>query len=842
MSNKERPRKSSRKTSSQTPEGYQGWILGFDSEWVTKGDKNTILSYQWWLIKGDRGAGGILYPKDLGKRASLKGFIGKVLQTAKNKEKLFHHYPRHLMMVAHFSLADLAAFDDFHDGIKAAFPSVRKTHVTFRPREQTWTDSSRNQRNIRIELRDSMLMAPNGSRLEDLGNLHSIPKIELPAGRIERMDLLLKEDRALFEKYAIQDARITAVHASKMAEMNYKLVGENHIPISLGSMAVDYCMKLWEATNISYLDVLGKEEVEQEVYNPVQRRNQRRRTLAYINDVHENDSFAVEGYHGGRNEAFYFGASSERDWRDIDLVGAYSTAMATLGMIKWDTIRFTKELKNFTLSRVGIARVKFRFPPDTRFPGLPVRVDDNLIFPMSGETVVTAAEIAVAIEQGCKIEILKGLVIDQCFETSPFQKIVKSATDSRNAAKEAGRDLEQKLYKELINSFYGKFAQGLRKKRIFNTLVGETEDMPPSRITQSYIAGHITGLVRAVLSEIMNKLPEEYEIISVTTDGFITDAPEAVMETLLDGPICKLLKETRMSLVGNENILETKHEVRQVLCWRTRGQATLKNSGSGKAPLLAKAGLKSPRGYSEDKQNDWILQNFVDRSWDTTFDYDRLRGMRDLYEKGGDLVTETHTQRLNMDFDFKRRVNKRRITTRQIRGIDHVAFETLPWHSIEEYKECRELSSTFKTDTQSCLKTKGELKLFLEKLGSKANFKGNARLSPRGLINTATNIVIRAMVHEMWELSLQGKSKKYWKERLSEAGFPAKTDTFKKAKSWPPPEAYLIEMTDETLSLAYWLQNEFPDFDFNYLFADRYGKHTRHLENIPKVDEADSEI
>lgn len=817
-------RKSTKRKNSSKSTNPTDYILGFDSEWVDRDGKNHILSYQWHMITPNGAANGLFLTKDLKKpRMSLPEFLGKSLEAAKSAG-LFAQYPTAVTLVAHFSLADLNAFDDFHDAIKAAFDNVRKTYVSLGdPETVTITDSNNHQRKIEVTLRDSKLIAPSGSKLEDIGVLHGVQKIQLPAGMIEQMDVLLKKDPQLFERYAVRDAEVTALHAQKMSEKAEELAGKRKVPISLGGMAIDYCLKEWEDSGISILDVLGREEVIRRVWDEKKRRYIKKKEYPYVRDVHENIDFVTECYHGGRNEAFMFGASEEDDWRDIDLVGAYSTAMATVGMLDWDNIKETTDINDFAPDAVGYARVSFEFPPDVRYPGLPVRMPNNLIFPRMGEAYVTAPEIAVALEQGCKIEIQKGRVVPMSTSVKPVFEVVKRATEGRNAAKKAGDVLEDKLYKELINSFYGKFAQGLRKKRIFSTTTGETEDMEPSRVTQAFIAAHVTGLVRAILSEVMNAIPDAYQIISVTTDGFITNAPEDVTDAASDGAICSIFKQCRTELGGNDIILEDKHQVRQVLCWRTRGQATLKKA-KGHPSMLAKAGLKAPYGLDTDGQNKWIVDNFVQRTPETKFTYERLRGLRSIYDDGGDLISEEHAQRLNMDFDFKRRVEPYKIWMRPVDGHDHLAFQTLPWMTKEDYEHCRDVRSGFIDEAQRCLKTKEDLKALTDMVEGRKNLPTGVNRSGKGgkggSIHDAVRMVVRAMVHDQWGLSLGGKSYAYWVKVFKDWQYDVTDNMFKKAKSrdGAAPD-HSVELNADVLGLQTRLRKYFQGFDHNAMLA-----------------------
>ncbi|MCU6875972.1 hypothetical protein N4696_24810, partial [Escherichia coli] len=85
--------------------------------------------------------------------------------------------------------------------------------------------------------------------------------------------------------------------------------------------------------------------------------------------------------------------------------------------------------------------------------------------------------------------------------------------------------LEEKFWKEIGNSLYGKLAQGLRAKTAFDTARGVNRSLPPSSVTQPFFAAHVTGFIRAVVGELMNALPSDSTVVSVTTDGFLTNCP-----------------------------------------------------------------------------------------------------------------------------------------------------------------------------------------------------------------------------------------------------------------------------------------------------------------------------
>ena len=174
-------------------------IIGFDTEYTraTDGQTNVVLSYQ-FAGKTDKGEwSGIIYPrgKKHSDRIKLVDLIGSAIEDGRRQNILPSKWPVSVYATAHFSRADLPSFKDF-DKLKREFDSVRKTFVTLGAKvyKATYTDKSRNQHKLSINLLDTMLLTPGASNsLDSLGDLYDFPKIQLPEGAIEKMDLLLKE-------------------------------------------------------------------------------------------------------------------------------------------------------------------------------------------------------------------------------------------------------------------------------------------------------------------------------------------------------------------------------------------------------------------------------------------------------------------------------------------------------------------------------------------------------------------------------------------------------------------------------------------------------------------------
>jgi hypothetical protein len=335
-----------------------------------------------------------------------------------------------------------------------------------------------------------MTIAPGGSSLASLGELLGLPKIDIPAGAIEAMDKFLKTDKKLFECYAIRDAEIAAEFAWKLAEFNKDQGLGFEIPLTLGSLAVKLVEDLWEKNGVRKLDVLGKEISTEKVYSKGRYRTVKKEVP--LHTVHLHEALATECYHGGRNEAYHFGPTGDNFWTDIDLSGAYSTAMAAIRMPDWDKLVVSNEVKNFTADTLGLAHVTFKFPDDCSYPCLPVRTDNGLVFPLEGQSYCGSPEIVLAIELGAQVKITHGIIIPWASDVRPFEMFSQKVREKRKSFKKGS--IFEKTWKEIGNSLYGKVAQGLRKKRVFDSRNDDSADLPQSKVTQAYLAAYITSV------------------------------------------------------------------------------------------------------------------------------------------------------------------------------------------------------------------------------------------------------------------------------------------------------------------------------------------------------------
>ncbi len=292
------------------------------------------------------------------------------------------------------------------------------------------------------------------------------------------------------------------------------------------------------------------------------------------------------------------------------------------------------------------------------------------MFPLEGESVCASPELVLARRLGAEIEIVSGLIIpwlsdERLFE--PFTKMVQ--TRRREAQSVYGKgSLEDKLYKEIGNSLYGKTAQGVHPKRVFNSRKGGTEELQPSAITNPYFAAYVTSFIRAVVGEQIAGVPASRIVISVTTDGFLTDAPLHEIDN--SGPLCAAFLELRRRLFSEDVILEEKHRVGQVVAMRTRGQLTAQ-SIEGFEIVMAKAGVKPPSEIKD--QNEYMLDLYLERQPGQRHAQKTLISSREMWLTESDLVAVLKEPRLSLEFDMKRCPD--RPCEMEVRGRQHLAFK-----------------------------------------------------------------------------------------------------------------------------------------------------------------------
>lgn len=383
-------------------------------------------------------------------------------------------------------------------------------------------------------------------------------------------------------------------------------------------------------------------------------------------------------------------------------------------------------------ARKSYALVDFSHKPDTRFPVFAVRVGDRgLVFPLRGTTYATAPEIKAAHDIGCDIQIRWGVILPWHKHEMPedrlFYSFVKGVRTMRDdykvaekkraaAAGDSVQDLLEEQYVKLLgNSLTGKCSQGLRPKNVYDTRGAHSVKLQHSAITNPAIAAHITGFVRAVLAEILNRIPRHHVVVSATTDGFLSSAGEGDID--LSGDLCRRFQKLCDWVLPGSKMLEVKHRVGQVVCMKTRGQLTSRLVSSEKI-VMAKAGVQpvveTNRSMTTEQirrlQNDKLLEMYLSRTHESVVVMRSFPSLRDQWEKGLDLVKQQRSMRMSLEPDLKRRLVQPREYLVGASGISHLAADTVPWETAFDFEAARAKLDEFRT--RQCLKTVDDFKAF----------------------------------------------------------------------------------------------------------------------------------
>ncbi|AHD02289.1 DNA-directed DNA polymerase [Leisingera methylohalidivorans DSM 14336] len=757
-------------------------VIGFDTEYqretVTNADgqvelRNQVLSYQYScrVITPDNADSephwsGIVLPKGRGddKRLTVTEFVEHAL-TAGFRALPDLKVPVDVYLVAHFTRADVPGFSDFKDEASRKamnLENVRNLFMNVSKDIDVKLKRAGGSRPIRlkVKIRDTIALAPTGAKsLAQLGDILGFEKLKLsddPDKELhykQHMAEFMEANWRLFREYAIRDAEICAQYTSRIIRLYCDKTGKFKLPVTLTSIGVDLIRSYWEGQGLDPLAVVAKEEVEETYWSKKHNQSKTRKKTVSTQKLHWNEDFFTECYHGGRNEQFWFGPAPEGVWYDYDLASAYPSAMALIGAPHWDTIRAigsTDELlTRFAPDDLAFANVDFEFPDGVRYPVLPVRTENGLLFPRKGNSTTHISEILLAKQLGCRISLVEGRQIDcdriisRTEEYAPAKRpFIGFASNCINERlKHPKKSLDNLFWKELVNSTYGKTAQGLRERRIYDLRDAETKPLEPSKITNPVFAAFITAFCRGVLGEIMNALPPEVQIFSVTTDGFLTTATDKQMRAAAFGPLGRRYLDARRMLAGEWGIYEIKHVIRQPVGWRTRGQATLQPSspsdweGTGMVPkedervVLAKGGIKLDGLLSKSEQNAEITRLFFERKPTDKLLVTMGAGIREMYEQGMDFVDKTMDRRLSMEFDWKRRPAQAGEVSASYgsgKTCKHLAFSTGPWDTVEQFNTVRAIWSQYNKEAPHCLKTVRDYQAFASYFEGKLAAQGDA--------------------------------------------------------------------------------------------------------------------
>lgn len=807
--------------------------IGFDTEYVFNPEtrQNDILSYQSYVVLPDNtGISNIIYPPDSQKksRLSFKEFLFQTI-TPLLETGVITKWPGIINIYAHFIRADIASFANFWSDYKILLKGIRGTVSSFKNRYGIDFDEQQERRvkteQIMFDKRtspprcsnvafiDTLLITPGGMGLAECGELLGLPKLTIPAPySITNMREYLLGDRAGFEAYALRDAEIAVRYALQVRNFCARELMIDRVPATIGAMAVSRFTKTLKENNMSPEVCLGTHIKTRELWLTEKQAFRTIKNPASVPSRELFETFPINCYHGGRNECFMMGVTPSDHWYDYDLAGAYTTGLLDILTPDYGNIRLSKNPDDYCGHVMGFALVTFRFPESVPYPSLPVRTDQyGLFFPLSGESWATAPEIELALSLGAEMTIHNGIIVPWICDTSPhnsestsvFLPFVQQVRENRN--RHIKGSLEEKFWKEIGNSLYGKLAQGLRAKTAFDTARGLNRSLPPSSVTQPFFAAHVTGFIRAVVGELMNALPSDSSVVSVTTDGFLTNCP--LDKINMSGPLSSRFQSLCDIVDPGSSMLTCKHEVSQLIAMKTRGQLTYR-AIQGKPVVHARAGVKPPADIPRSDYNDYMVDLYLNRLPGQTLSRSTLISTREMWLSESDLVSREQDIRLNLEFDFKRQ------PVQPAMNEGHLLMFSRPWDNMEEALQQRSLFDDWRqTHT---LKTLADWDDWCDFLYCRTVFSDmKLKVGSKRSDDILVRLFLRALTQCQWGLMLKDKksySCKEVAEWLTSEGYSVTVTDVKNAVRAKIPQMKFSSVTPRMKSLMDIIARKYPTF------------------------------
>lgn len=807
--------------------------IGFDTEYVFNPEtqQNDILSYQSYVVLPDNtGISNIIYPPDSQKksRLSFKDFLCQTI-TPLLETGVITKWPGIINIYAHFIRADIASFANFWSDYKILLKGIRGTVSSFKNRygidfneqqerrvktEQIMFDKRTSPpRCSNVAFIDTLLITPGGMGLAECGELLGLPKLTIPAPySITNMREYLLGDRAGFEAYALRDAEIAVRYALQVRNFCARELMIDRVPTTIGAMAVSRFTKTLKENNMSPEVCLGTHIKTRELWLTEKQAFRTIKNPASVPSRELFETFPINCYHGGRNECFMMGVTPSDHWYDYDLAGAYTTGLLDILTPDYGNIRLSKNPDDYCGHVMGFALVTFRFPESVPYPSLPVRTDQyGLFFPLSGESWATAPEIELALSLGAEMTIHNGIIVPWICDTSPhnsestsvFLPFVQQVRENRN--RHIKGSLEEKFWKEIGNSLYGKLAQGLRAKTAFDTARGLNRSLPPSSVTQPFFAAHVTGFIRAVVGELMNALPSDSSVVSVTTDGFLTNCP--LDKINMSGPLSSRFQSLCDIVDPGSSMLTCKHEVSQLIAMKTRGQLTYR-AIQGKPVVHARAGVKPPADIPRSDYNDYMVDLYLNRLPGQTLSRSTLISTREMWLSESDLVSREQDIRLNLEFDFKRQA------VQPAMNEGHLLMSSRPWDNMEEALQQRSLFDDWRqTHT---LKTLADWDDWCDFLYCRTVFSDmKLKVGSKRSDDILVRLFLRALTQCQWGLMLKDKksySCKEVAEWLTSEGYSVTVTDVKNAVRAKIPQMKFSSVTPRMKSLMDIIARKYPTF------------------------------
>jgi hypothetical protein len=383
---------------------------------------------------------------------------------------------------------------------------------------------------IKVNLYDTYLLTLMS--LEKVGGLLGVEKIDIGEYRSDKIIDLHHSNKELFWRYALNDAKITAIAFKRIQEITHE-IGLDRLPKTVGGIGAAILARKLKANpdaakNLGYFTQWNKTYKDG--------KTKRSKTVKAKTGIEENFSHIL---FGGRNEVFMRGYIPDCTVYDYDLCSAYGTAQTTIGQFDFSNpliFRSDRECFEYLLENpFSFGRVMaetWRHNSECRYPALIHKVNDAGIFVREAEQYwMSTFEFLAAFHTFKEIKGFFAVIYPRIDSTSVISQFQSEIGEKRNSAR-GKDDFKEQFMKLIANSTYGKFCQGYSGKNTLNLKKSRKGDLatgviPKSQISNPFIAAYITSLVRGIAFETLNYLEDNLKTRPLywTTDGFAVTQP-----------------------------------------------------------------------------------------------------------------------------------------------------------------------------------------------------------------------------------------------------------------------------------------------------------------------------
>lgn len=718
--------------------------------------------------------------------------------TSFTSDKISVTKKRYNYLIAHLTNADLSILNDFED-FKDFLNIVNKSFITLgKPFEYFGCN---------VIIRDTMLLSPAANKsLDSIGRLYGpgFEKVDLSKEVKSDMSLLLKRDKELFVKYAVNDALITLVHANNMQDFFFELKGVG-MPITLSNISKRYILSEWSKKGYTGYQVSRKFLIGDTSSFSTPK--------GLIGNLEPGLrlNYYIANYKGGRNESFMYGVDLNTKWFDYDLISAYTTVMSACGNPKYDSGCFLSEsdLKGMSESDILysyiIIKCTFEFNEGTKYPSIACYLDENTtVYPLKGEAVLTGSEYLLAKRQGCKLNIKEIFYIpfeedkgEGKLKNQPFEEVVKDLQFKRSQHDKG--TLRNALFKQILNSMYGLIVRGINDKRKYDLKTGGTVRMEAGEFSNPIIGSWITAFVRSVIGECLHNLAEnDKKVVSVTTDGFVTEGLITDLEVFTEGNyLLSEFRRIRYKLSGSYSGLEVKHEGKGIISWTTRGQLSVD------AKIKATTGFQA-RDYSMQEMETLFVDTLASEDKSLEYIQKSLRSAKDIYKKGG------HVTALYKDQIFRLHYDNRRIIQipedLEVFDVTKNLLDSMPVKTKEVAGNLRSIGKMHKTVMYNKLTTR---------------LKGNEY---KDYTDLAIRNFIKIIVNDSKLFNLDGGLNTYAEIIDFIQGYKKNARVSKHSISKLKNRKFILKTvprTEETLKFVEYVKSKFKSFDSEVFFGSK---------------------